>query len=147
LLTLLWRTGQRISDWSDDHGRHGVLGMRLGDLDRASSTIVVCLKGARDEHRVPVLARQRPRVNQLLLADQPDPHARRHPGRERQRRRRRNHRRERLERVHWRPHETGLTLAVERAGELIGDASLALVSGAAPWGSARRWGGAVGRLG
>ncbi len=54
LLTLLWRTGQRIGDWSDEHGRHGVLGMRLGDLDRASSTIVVCLKGARDEHRVPV---------------------------------------------------------------------------------------------
>jgi cytochrome c len=31
-----------------------VLGMRLGDLDRVSSTVVVCLKGARDEHRVPV---------------------------------------------------------------------------------------------
>jgi integrase/recombinase XerD len=54
LLTLLWRTGQRIGDWSEEHGRHGVLGMRLGDLDRASGTIVVCLKGARDEHRVPV---------------------------------------------------------------------------------------------
>lgn len=53
---LLWRTGQRIGDWSDEHGRHGVLGMRLGDLDRASGTIVVCLKGARDEHRVPVAA-------------------------------------------------------------------------------------------
>ena len=47
LLTLLWRCGQRIGDWSDEHGRHGVLGMRLGDLDRASSTIVVSLKGAR----------------------------------------------------------------------------------------------------
>jgi site-specific recombinase XerD len=56
LLTLLWRCGQRIGDWSDEHGRHGVLGMRLGDLDRASSTIVVSLKGARDEHRVPVSA-------------------------------------------------------------------------------------------
>jgi len=54
LLIVLWRTGQRIGDWSDEHGRHGVLGMRLGDLDRASSTMVVCLKGARDEHRVPV---------------------------------------------------------------------------------------------
>jgi integrase len=54
LLTLLWRTGQRIGDWSEEHGRHGVLGMRLGDLDRVSSTVVVCLKGARDEHRVPV---------------------------------------------------------------------------------------------
>jgi len=28
--------------------------MRLGDLDRRSGTIVVRLKGARDEHRVPV---------------------------------------------------------------------------------------------
>jgi len=54
LLTLLWCCGQRIGDWSEEHGRHGVLGMRLGDLDRASSTIVVSLKGARDEHRVPV---------------------------------------------------------------------------------------------
>ena len=56
LLTLLWRCGQRIGDWSEEHGRHGVLGMRLGDLDRASSAIVVSLKGARDEHRVPVSA-------------------------------------------------------------------------------------------
>jgi integrase/recombinase XerD len=56
LLTLLWRCGQRIGDWSAEHGRHGVLGMRLGDLDRASSMIVVSLKGARDEHRVPVTA-------------------------------------------------------------------------------------------
>jgi len=56
LLTLLWRCGQRIGDWSDEHGRHGILGMRLGDLDRASSTVVVSLKGARDEHRVPVTA-------------------------------------------------------------------------------------------
>lgn len=56
LLTLLWRCGQRIGDWSEEHGRHGVLGMRLGDLDRASSTVVVALKGARDEHRVPVSA-------------------------------------------------------------------------------------------
>lgn len=56
LVTLLWRCGQRIGDWSEEHGRHGVLGMRLGDLDRRSSTIVVALKGARDEHRVPVSA-------------------------------------------------------------------------------------------
>jgi site-specific recombinase XerD len=54
LLTLLWRAGQRIGDWSELHGQHGVLGMRLGDLDRRSGTIVVRLKGARDEHRVPV---------------------------------------------------------------------------------------------
>ena len=56
LVTLLWRCGQRIGDWSEEHGRHGVLGMRLGDLDRASRTVVVALKGARDEHRVPVSA-------------------------------------------------------------------------------------------
>jgi integrase/recombinase XerD len=54
LLTLLWRSGQRIGDWSEVHGQHGVLGMRLGDLDRRSGTVVVRLKGARDEHRVPV---------------------------------------------------------------------------------------------
>ena len=54
LLTLLWRSGQRIGDWSTMHGEHGILGMRLGDLDRRSGTIVVRLKGARDEHRVPV---------------------------------------------------------------------------------------------
>jgi site-specific recombinase XerD len=54
LLTLLWRSGQRIGDWSEMHGEHGILGMRLGDLDRRSGTIVVRLKGARDEHRVPV---------------------------------------------------------------------------------------------
>jgi integrase/recombinase XerD len=53
LLTLLWRTGQRIGDSSELHGRHGVLGMSLGDLDRRSGTVVVRLKGARDEHRVP----------------------------------------------------------------------------------------------
>lgn len=56
LVTLFWRCGQQIGDWSEEHGRHGVLGMRLGDLDRASSTIVVALKGARDENRVPVSA-------------------------------------------------------------------------------------------
>jgi len=54
LLTLLWRSGQRIGDWSSVHGAHGILGMRLGDLDRRSGTVVVRLKGARDEHRVPV---------------------------------------------------------------------------------------------
>jgi integrase/recombinase XerD len=54
VLTLLWRSGQRIGDWSAMHGEHGILGMRLGDLDRRSGTIVVRLKGARDEHRVPV---------------------------------------------------------------------------------------------
>jgi integrase/recombinase XerD len=56
ILTLLARSGQRIGDWSDEHGRHGVLGMTLADLDRCTSTVVVRLKGARDEHRVPVTA-------------------------------------------------------------------------------------------
>jgi integrase/recombinase XerD len=54
LLTLLWRSGQRVGDWSGVHGQHGILGMRLADLDRCSGTVVVRLKGARDEHRVPV---------------------------------------------------------------------------------------------
>lgn len=54
IVTLLWRSGQRVGDWSEEHGRHGVLGMALADLDRRSSTILVRLKGARDEHRVPV---------------------------------------------------------------------------------------------
>jgi site-specific recombinase XerC len=52
ILTLLYRTGQRIGDWNEGRG-HGVLGMRLADLDARSATIVVRLKGARDEHRVP----------------------------------------------------------------------------------------------
>lgn len=54
LLVLLSRSGQRIGDWSPVHGRHGVLGMSMADLDRRGSTVVVRLKGARDEHRVPV---------------------------------------------------------------------------------------------
>jgi site-specific recombinase XerD len=54
ILTLLSRTGQRIGDWSTIAGRHGILGMSLEDLDRKRRTITVRLKGARDEHRVPV---------------------------------------------------------------------------------------------
>ena len=54
LLTLLWRSGQRIGDWSQAHGRHGLLGVSLGDLDRRSGSVLVRLKGARDQHRVPV---------------------------------------------------------------------------------------------
>ncbi len=56
ILLLLATTGQRIGDWSDEHGRHGILGMSLADLDRRRSAIVVRLKGARDEHRVPVVS-------------------------------------------------------------------------------------------
>jgi hypothetical protein len=36
------------------HGHHDVLGLPLGDLDRRSGSIRVRLKGARDQHRVPV---------------------------------------------------------------------------------------------
>jgi site-specific recombinase XerD len=54
ILTLLCRTGQRIGNWSEDAGRHGILGMSLSDIDRKRSLIAVRLKGARDEHRVPV---------------------------------------------------------------------------------------------
>jgi integrase/recombinase XerD len=54
VLTLLCRTGQRIGDWSESAGRHGILGMSLSDIDRKRSLIIVRLKGARDEHRVPV---------------------------------------------------------------------------------------------
>jgi integrase/recombinase XerD len=54
ILTLLCRTGQRIGDWSTSAGRHGILGMSLSDVDRRRRLIVVRLKGARDEHRVPV---------------------------------------------------------------------------------------------
>ena len=54
ILTLLSRAGQRIGDWSALAGRHGVLGMTLDDVDRKRRTVTVRLKGARDEHRVPV---------------------------------------------------------------------------------------------
>jgi integrase len=54
IITLLCRTGQRIGDWNEGAGRHGILGMSLSDIDRKRSLIVVRLKGARDEHRVPI---------------------------------------------------------------------------------------------
>ena len=54
VLTLLFRTGQRIGDWNDLAGRHGVLGMELSDIDEGRRTITVRLKGNRDQHRVPV---------------------------------------------------------------------------------------------
>ena len=54
ILTLLFRTGQRIGDWKDGTGGHGILGMTLADIDQNRSMITVRLKGARDEHRVPV---------------------------------------------------------------------------------------------
>jgi site-specific recombinase XerD len=51
ILTLLYRTGQRIGDWSAFAGRHGILGMTLADIDEHAGMITVLLKGARDEHR------------------------------------------------------------------------------------------------
>lgn len=54
ILTLLFRTGQRIGDWIGIAGGHGILGMTLADIDQSRSMITVRLKGARDEHRVPV---------------------------------------------------------------------------------------------
>ena len=54
ILTLLLRTAQRIGDWNNLAGRHGVLGMALADVDETRKTITVRLKGDRDEHRVPV---------------------------------------------------------------------------------------------
>lgn len=54
ILTLLVRTGQRIGNWDDIAGRHGILGMTLTDADERRRTITVRLKRARDEHRVPV---------------------------------------------------------------------------------------------
>ncbi len=69
LLTLLYRTGQRIGDWSTFAGRHGVLGMTLADLDERSSTITVFLKGARDEHRVPVTEDFWPLFRQYLAQE------------------------------------------------------------------------------
>ena len=54
ILTLLLRTAQRIGDWNNVAGRHGVLGMALADVDERRRTITVRLNGDRDEHRVPV---------------------------------------------------------------------------------------------
>jgi integrase/recombinase XerD len=54
LLTLLWRTGIRIGDWPASGDRHGALGLRVCDLDPHQRMVRVLLKGARDEHRVPV---------------------------------------------------------------------------------------------
>ncbi len=73
LLILLSRTGQRIGDWSTKHGRHGVLGMTLADLDRRTSTVTVLLKGARDEHRVPVTAPFWVAFDQYLTEERGDP--------------------------------------------------------------------------
>jgi len=72
IVTLLLRTGQRIGDWSDEHGRHGVLGMRVTDVDRRRRTVTVRLKGARDEHRVPVTPDWWPLLDSYLVEERGD---------------------------------------------------------------------------
>lgn len=71
ILTLLYRTGQRIGDWSPYAGRHGVLGMSLTDFDERRSRITVRLKGARDEHLVPVTADFWPLFRRYLEHERP----------------------------------------------------------------------------
>jgi site-specific recombinase XerD len=73
ILLLLARTGQRVGDWHPEHGRHGVLGMCLDDLDRRGSAIRVRLKGARDEHRVPVTGDFWPVFERYLAEERGDP--------------------------------------------------------------------------
>ena len=73
ILTLLGRTGQRIGDWSTLAGRHGVLGMTLDDIDRKRRTITVRLKGARDEHRVPVTDDFWPLLDKYLSTERRSP--------------------------------------------------------------------------
>lgn len=69
ILMLLSRAGQRIGDWSTLAGRHGVLGMTLDDVDRKRRTITVRLKGARDDHRVPVTDDFWPLLDKYLEAE------------------------------------------------------------------------------
>jgi len=73
ILTLLSRTGQRIGNWSTLAGRHGVLGMTLDDIDRGRHSITVRLKGARDEHRVPVSDDFWPLLDNYLSAERRAP--------------------------------------------------------------------------
>ena len=69
IVTLLLRTGQRVGDWSAEHGRHGVLGLRLSDVDRRRRAVTVLLKGARDEHRVPVTGDWWPLLDEYLATE------------------------------------------------------------------------------
>ena len=78
ILMLLSRTGQRIGDWSAVAGRHGILGMELEDVDRKRRFITVRLKGARDQHRVPVTDDFWPIYEKYLRTERraaPDVHA------------------------------------------------------------------------
>jgi integrase len=78
ILMLLSRTGQRIGDWSPVAGRHGILGMELEEVDRKRRFITVRLKGARDQHRVPVTDDFWPISEEYLRTERraaPDVHA------------------------------------------------------------------------
>jgi integrase/recombinase XerD len=78
ILMLLCRTGQRIGDWSAVAGRHGILGMALEDIDRKRRFITVRLKGAREQHRVPVTDDFWPIYDEYLHTERhaaPDVHA------------------------------------------------------------------------
>lgn len=54
ILKLLEWSGQRIGDWSDVHGRHGILGLSISDIDLSQRLVSVILKGTRSFHTVPV---------------------------------------------------------------------------------------------
>jgi site-specific recombinase XerD len=69
ILILLSRTGQRIGDWSVLAGCHGILGMSLDDVDHKRHSITVRLKGARNEHRVPVTDDFWPLLDKYLRAE------------------------------------------------------------------------------
>jgi site-specific recombinase XerD len=78
ILMLLSRAGQRIGDWSAVAGRHGILGMELEDIDRKRRFITVRLKGARDQHRVPITDDFWPIYEEYLRTERraaPDVHA------------------------------------------------------------------------
>jgi site-specific recombinase XerD len=78
ILILLSRAGQRIGDWSAVAGRHGILGMELKDVDHKQRFITVRLKGARDQHRVPVTDDFWPIYEEYLRSERravPDVHA------------------------------------------------------------------------
>jgi integrase/recombinase XerD len=71
ILALLLGAGQRIGDWPDERRRHGVLGMRVEDLDPKAGLLTVRLKGSRREHRVPTSADFWPLWRRYLREERP----------------------------------------------------------------------------
>jgi integrase/recombinase XerD len=71
ILSLLLGAGQRIGDWPDARRRHGVLGMRVEDLDPKAGLVTVRLKGSRREHRVPTSADFWPLWRRYLREERP----------------------------------------------------------------------------